>query len=361
MAKKLKPDSRLVKEITKPENRHDFNQVSRLVKETITPQKPTNFRSKPPLVKKSKENFLLLLLAGVQRVHAGEWMLKDIANSLGLTKQALNYHLNRFRKLKVLEKTQSYPFSIYKLTDLGSRLVKEILRQSDRQSNRQLWKSHNLIIGFRVKKFGEFKFVETSGRRIIKMNNWIYAKEVHGDFTVDIHATNPGLIKIYCPPKHSVEPDAEFGRMYGESQRIAQDYCDRYKMELYPMHTIRRGQKSLMKSEKIGKILGRVNTGDVWVDASEGTDELEEREGVHAIEDLLTLPKQTEEIRKSLEETRTLIMGSVNQQTAISNSMLLSASTQKALAKTQAKIGHAITQQTRILKNLVGKGRGKHE
>ncbi|MHA1420429.1 MAG: hypothetical protein ACTSPO_16050, partial [Candidatus Heimdallarchaeaceae archaeon] len=208
------------------------------------------------------------------------------------------YHIQKLKKLGLIEREQSYPFAIYKVTSLGER-VKESIIHSDGLKN--LWKCHSLIVGFEVQSFGTFRFINTNKRKIIQMKNWIYAMEDKGSFK--IHIQDSGLLKIYCPEKYSTKPDEAFGKMYAESQSIAQRYCDRYKMELKQLKIIRKGHKALIGSKKVAKLLGKVNLDNkLWVDASDGTDELEEMQDEYSIEDILKIPKRMDGVEKAIIE-----------------------------------------------------------
>ena len=237
-----------------------------------------------------KGDFLLLLLSGIDEGLTP----KAIAKKLGRTKQALNYHLKRMQALNVVFREQSYPWAIYRLTSLGRR-VKDSLIQSDNPM-RRLWKAHNLITGFSVHSFGSFNFVETSNRHIAQMNGWNYAYETLGDY--NIHVQDTGLLKIYCPKEYCRDPDIAFGKMFAESQRIAQLYADRYDMKLEPMRIIRKGEKSLCNSEQLSKIFGRFKLPGVYVNASDGSEELEESQDSYAVENLLKLPEKINAIEQ---------------------------------------------------------------
>lgn len=211
--------------------------------------------------------------------------LRRLAEVQNCTKQALNWRLKRLIQRELVKKSQSYPYSIYELTELGKR-VKGNLRQSERGTP-SLWKAHNLIIAFPIISYGTFTF---TGRKTIQMANWFYTREIIRDFVINIQDT--GLLKIYCPKRLSTDPDQEFAKLTAEATKIAQDYCNRYDMKLGTVRVIRKGQKSLYNSEKLAKSLGRFSTPELWVDASEGTDELEESQDSHQIEQLLDMPKQ---------------------------------------------------------------------
>jgi len=228
-----------------------------------------------------KEQFLLLLLQSIDEGLTP----KAIAKKLGRTKQALNHHLKRMMALKVIYRVQSYPYSIYKLTSLGAR-VKQLLRQSD--SLTTLWRIHNLIVGFRIRNLGTYNFAETTRRKLIQMQNWNYISETIDDFVVNVQDT--GLLKIYVPEQYSKDPDITIGEMFSRATNIAQLYCDRYNMRLEPLYVIRKAEKELCKSEALAKIFGRVKLDEMYVNASQGVEALEEPMDSYAIEKLLKLP-----------------------------------------------------------------------
>lgn len=250
------------------------------------------------MVKKSDKNFLLLLLTLID----DKLYLKDMAKKLGKTKQALNYHLRKLKGLKMVVQDQTYPFAIYRLTDLGSK-VKQTLIQSD-DVRLSMFRVHSGIIGFDIKDFGEFKFINTTTRKMIPMENWKYAREITDGYVVNVQDT--GLLKLYVPEKYSTDPDLAIGQQIAEVSKIAQWYCDKYNMKLKPLRIIRQFHKELQRSEQLAKIFGKYKDVEkLWTDASGGTENLEEPGGSNSIEDLLSLPKIIrEELRPVLLELR---------------------------------------------------------
>lgn len=246
---------------------------------------------------KKLNDFTLLLLQLIEQdvtIHSSSPKRDCITKRLGQSKQALNYHLQKLVKLGILYHKQSYPYAIYELTSLG-QTVKKSLIQSERIKN--LWLCHNLIVGFPIKTFGTFRFIDTKNRKIIPMKNWDYAREQVGEFVINVQTT--GLLKIYCPKRYSLIPDQTFGKMYAESQAIAQKYCDRYGMVVEPMKIIRKGHKSLVKSQKIAQILGKLKVNGVWTDESGGTEELEEYQDIYTVEKLFEIPDRIERLEKA--------------------------------------------------------------
>ena len=244
--------------------------------------------STPNNFKRVKTEFLLLQV--LQEIESNGRNISKISKKLNITKQALNYHLNKVKRAGLVRRIQSYPFAIYELTELGQR-VKEILGQSERGAKLPtLWDAHNLIVGFDVIDFGKYHFEETKRRKLCFMNNWIYTKEDIDGYGV--HVQNTGLIKIYCKRMRTTNPEQAFANMYSDAIRIAQTYCNRYNMKLKPMRIIREGHKSLYNSEVVAKLFGRFKIGDIWQDASSGIEELEEKQNSNKIEELLNLPEQ---------------------------------------------------------------------
>lgn len=241
-------------------------------------------------VKKSQNSFLLLLLSRIK-----EDKPKDIAVQLGISKQDLNYHLQKLIKLNILFREQSYPFAIYRLTDLGER-VKESLIQSEHPKS--LWRVHNLIIGFRIFNLGSFNFVETTRRKLIRMRNWSYAREEMDGYVINVQDT--GLLKIYVPAKYTKDPDLAIGEMISEADRIAADYINRYDMKLQRLEIVRKAEKELQNSEVLTKIFGRIKTEGIYVNESDGFAALEEKQDSYVIEDLLKLPEKVDGLEKHL-------------------------------------------------------------
>lgn len=253
-------------------------------------------------VKKISKSLLPLLL---EQISINGNNLGEILKNIGKTKQALNYHLKQLIRKDFIRKVQSYPFAIYELTSLGIR-VKEILRHGEDGTYKPLWECHNYEVGFNIGSLGSYQFVETSLRKLIKLNNWHYTLDQVGEFKVQI--TSTGKMVIHCPRRVAREPDNEFVKMGSEAQRIAQDYCNRYDMKLSSMFIVRKGQKTLKKSEALAKVLGKFHLGDVWTDNSDGTgEELEEAQDSNKIEQLMDLPKQINIFMQGFEKYNTNI------------------------------------------------------
>ena len=236
--------------------------------------------------KQVKGDFLLLLLGEIE---ANGDNIKKLAKNLNWSKQRLNYHLNhKLKKLGIVQKTQSYPFAIYSLTPFGQR-VKKILGQSD--SVKPLWRCHALIVGFEIRNYGNFSF---KNRKISPMRNWNYCEETIKDSigVWKIHVQSTGLLKIYCPEKYDENPDLAFGILERIASNLAEKYAETYNMKLGLLKLIREGHKELVNSETLAKLFGKITKiANVWVDASTGTQWLEETQSTNSIEKLLKVPE----------------------------------------------------------------------
>jgi DNA-binding HxlR family transcriptional regulator len=263
-----------------------------------------------------KQKFLLLLLSGVEQQGNN---LKALSESLNKTKQALNYHLKKLLLAGFAERGQSFPFAIYSLTPLGAR-VKKILTQSD--SVTQLWRVHNLIVGFEIKDFGNFSWKR---RKISEMNNWHYTEETIKDSIGEwkIHIQSTGLLKIYCPARYGENPDLEFGVLERIASNLAEKYAETYGMKLGLLKQIREADKELVNSEVLGKLFGTTKVLGVYADASTGTAWLEEKQSSNKIEELLEMPGIMKEIGKEISDIKVLMQGTVPTQQAISNTQLM--------------------------------------
>lgn len=285
-------------------------------------------------VKNSKKEFLFLLLCGIEQ-HGNN--LSSLSNYLKKSKQALNYHLKQAILKDFARKIQSYPFAIYELTSLGQR-VKEILRHGEDGTYKPLWECHNYEVGFDIYSMGTYQFIETTIRKLIKMNNWHYTLDSVGEFKVQI--TSTGKMVIHCPRRVTRNPEQEFVKMGSEAQRIAMDYCNRYDMKLSLMKQVRAGQKTLKKSEALAKVLGKFHLGDIWTDNSDGTgEELEEQQDCNKIENLLNLPEQMKQMMVLQAEFSKNIMTHLEVLTKMSNSLDLFNENMKVMNEKLEKLG----------------------
>ena len=183
-------------------------------------------------VKKTQQEFLLLLLSDIE----SGLMLTQMAKHLGKSKQALNYHIKRLRRIGLIERVQSYPYSLHKLTPLGLR-VKENIRYPD-GVKKPTWRCHALQVGFPVEDFGTYNFLETKSRSVSSMKGWKYTSEQIGQHHVKIQDT--GLMIVSCPDIYTNNPDEAWAKMYEQAAQIAENYRNRYGMELKALKIIRR-------------------------------------------------------------------------------------------------------------------------
>lgn len=240
----------------------------------------------------AKANFALKVLEAVEK-HGDD--MKLICLYLKRSRQNTAYWLRKMRDLGLLERMQSYPYSIHKLTLFGERCKKN-LGQSEKSL---FWRCHNLIVGFEIKSFGSLDWNIYHRKGMIRpMKNWFYAEEKIKDSIGDwkIHIQSTGLLKIYCPEKYDVDPNKAFGNMEEIAMRIADKYKEKFGLNLGLMKRIRNGHKELVNSEKLAVILGHSRVGDVWIDASTGTERLEESESETTLEDLLSIPKRIQSL-----------------------------------------------------------------
>jgi len=232
--------------------------------------------------KNQDQKFLLLLLRHLEQ----EISISNIAKATGKSKQALNYHIRKAEKLKIIEKICSFPYAKYRITALGNSVKKSLIQP---QGTSLLFRIHNGIIGFQILSFGEFKFITTRDRKIIQMTNWKYARESKGDYIINIQET--GLLKIYIPEVLSTNYDESIGQQTAECQRIAQSYADKFNMRFGNLRLIRNFHKELQKSQALAKVIGKYKSEALYVDASNGEENIEEQGNSQAIEQLLDLPR----------------------------------------------------------------------
>ena len=192
---------------------------------------------------------------------------------------------------KLIERIQSWPFAVYKLTEKG-KLVKEKLVQSE-QPVKTEWRCHNLILGFRILRWGSWNFGATT-----PMMHWSYQSMKILDCAVHVQTT--GLIKVYVPEEIGEDPEAARMRGTARAQEVARWFIDKYDMELSAIIVIRKGEKELLHSQDLAHFLGRIKTDDIFVNASCGDECLEEKYGKNEIERLLDLPKRLDDMERIL-------------------------------------------------------------
>lgn len=236
-----------------------------------------------------KKSFTRILLHILNHIDKGD-SLTIMSKNIGISKQLLSYYMRKLREAYIIERIESHPFAIYKLTPLGCR-VKDSLVHSDtsktyeKTHTKPLWKCHNLIVGFDIKTWGNWHF----NQKLMKeMKNWKFQKLHIKGHNINIHDT--GLIKIYCPSEYADDTATAWANMYSNAQKIANFIASKYHMEIGNLRVIREGQHSICGSEKIGELLGHIKLGKVWIDASEGSRELEESQSGNKLIKLLALP-----------------------------------------------------------------------
>jgi len=249
---------------------------------------------------RNEKNFksyrLFLLFNILDGIHKG-YTRREICKTINKENSTLQHHLDRITKQRLIEQIQKQPYAIYKLTPEGDSMRKSIAHAD----STIIYKCHNLIHGFRISDFGTWKFNEKLKKTM--KGNWHFQKLVidkHKIFIQDRDRTgDKGLIKIYCIPEFSDDPDATFGRMQGKHQRIANYLAEKYSMKLRPCHTVREGEKAAVGSEKLAKLVGHINQediGGVFTNASDGTLEIEEKQSSYKFNDLMKLPGQMQEL-----------------------------------------------------------------
>lgn len=208
--------------------------------------------------------------------------LELITKTLAMSKQNLNYYLRRFVKAGLIEHVQEQPFSIYQITGKG-KAVKENLVQSEDPVKTVTWRYHNLIVGYRIFTWGNFRF---NAKKSVRMNNWSYQilKAKNG---LQAHIQDTGLLKIYGPKLYG--PDGEDLRIKASTmvQDAARYFIDHFDLELQEAKVIRKGEKELLGSQQLAKLIGRVKTDEIYVNASGGDENLEEPDDSFAVENIL--------------------------------------------------------------------------
>lgn len=238
--------------------------------------------------KELKTKFIVLLL---QQIEDNGDDRREICRSIKKSSANLGYYLKKLMNAELVKRMQSYPYSIYRLTELG-RKVKENLAQSE--GARSFWRVHALTVGFPIENYGGFKF--DSGK-LKQMNNWHYQEDVVRDgnrreWRMRVQST--GLLVVSCPEMITEEPNTAFGNMYDIGARLARVFSESHGMRIGRMKIVREGHKELIGSERLAGLFGRMKIEDVWVDRSNGTDRLEEKQSGNSVERLLEVPKLME-------------------------------------------------------------------
>jgi uncharacterized coiled-coil protein SlyX len=139
--------------------------------------------------------------------------------------------------------------------------------------------------------FGNYKW---NVHKKCQMNNWFYeedkVKDSIGEWKINIQST--GLLKIYCPEIYHEHPPTAFGMMHDISSRIAEKFRSMYGMKIGLLKVIREGHKELVNSDMLAKLFGKTKIGNVWIDASTGTEWLEAKETDNSLEKLMDMPNR---------------------------------------------------------------------
>lgn len=225
-----------------------------------------------------------------------EQRLALITKTLAISKQNLNRYLKQFRKNGLIQRTQEQPYAIYQLTPKG-RAVNYFLVQSQQGNKIEMWRYHNLIMGYPIRKWGSWKFKKDD---LVPMNNWSYQIAV-AENGAQAHVQDTALLKIYGPEVYG--PDGEEGRITSVTKvsEAARWFIDKYGFELGAPKIVRKGEKELQNSEKLAKLLGRVKTGDFFVNASYGKECLEEKEDSYMLESITEMPRRLDHIERVLD------------------------------------------------------------
>lgn len=243
-----------------------------------------DFKSKEE-IKKSQEEFLILILSQIEENGDN---LHEICRRLNRSPSNLAYHLRIMKESGLIERVQSYPNAVYKLTEVG-RTIKENKAYGD--GTKPLYRCHALQIGFPIKDFGSFDFNQIRTRQV---SGWKFVdekvKDFYGKWNVRIQST--GLMIISCPEKVTDNVNSYFGAMYQVASRLGESYAESFKMKIGNMKIVRQGHKELIGSERIAKLLRPVKMKNIWIDTSQtNTPRLEENESSDSIERLMELPK----------------------------------------------------------------------
>jgi len=263
--------------------------------------------------------------------------LKELAKAENISKQALNWRLNRLLSKDLIQRVQSYPFAIYQLTPYGQRVKEKLIHNENPLESKPIWDIHNFVVRFPIVSYGTISFEGNNNRKITHINNLDYFDEHIGKFIVRINSSKTLL--VYCPRRTTENPEQEFIKLGSEAQKIVQEYCNRFDMKLGFMQISRKGHKTLKKSEDIAKLLGKFRTPEIWTDDSEGTgDELEEHQDSKIIESLLEVPNLMKQI--------------VIQQAEFSTNLMTHLEVLKRIGDGIDKFSTELTELTKVVKEL---------
>lgn len=254
---------------------------------------------------KSEFEWILNLFSEIEKNPNGT---NSLAERVGMKPSKFLYWASKLQDSGWIEKSQSYPYASYSITPVGQQIRKNLV-QSENRPFSDYWRIHAKIVGFRINniqdrwdhiksKFGE--------KRLSKMTNWEFVSERIktdiGEFKVHIQST--GLMKFYCPIKYTYDKRRSWAEIEEKARQIAIKYSENWQIDIGPMEIVRKGEEELVGSELIAKMFGKIKTDDIYVDASTGTEWLEEKEGSNSIERLLQMPKSVEAMSNEIKTLR---------------------------------------------------------
>jgi len=240
-----------------------------------------------------KPKGLQALFSSIERGETRTTMTKLFS----ISNTALGKRLQHLVGVGMIEQVQQRPYSLYKLTPLGNR-VNQILGQSEREVYTNVWRCHNVILGWEIKDFGTWKFNEKLQKT---MNNWIYQELKLKGYKIHIQST--GLLKLYCPEVYANNADEGFDKIVEDAKAVANYIASRYKMKIDNYHRVRNGQKEHFGSEKLAEFIGHMKVGGVFVDISDKQNRrLEADQDNYDIEKLFALPKEVAELKTSYKD-----------------------------------------------------------
>lgn len=273
-----------------------------------------------------------LILAEIDRFKDVDYgqRLNIIAKKLAMTPQNLNYYLKRFTEMGLIIQVLRSRYTTYALTEKG-RHVKEKLVQSEKGVKTVTWRYHNLIVGYKILNWGNFRF---NKKKTVRMNNWSY-QIVKADNGLQAHVQDTGLLKIYGPKIYG--DDGEILRIKASTMvsEAARFFIDYYDFKLGQPKVLRKGQKELLNSEQLARLLGRIKTDEFFVDASGGDENLEEPDDSFAVENILSTLQETPQRLENLE-----------------GSMEKLAPTMDALARQNADLAKNIKLHLEVMNNI---------
>jgi len=181
---------------------------------------------------------------------------------------------------------------------LAKEIIKKILQPSDRATTKDVWRFHHYIRGYKILKWGNFKF---DNFRSVPMNNWSYVrfpvKIEQNDIVV--HILDTETIKVYCPTIYGTDHSQIKEKAVILCNKVIQNIVDRFDMKVEAGYDVRAEHYAVVDSQKLAKLLINVKDPRFWVDFSLGTEELETKEPEH-IQNVLDMPRAITEMRDTL-------------------------------------------------------------